>query len=109
MKTSSHIVMLLALVLTQNTGAIQVAGEPPSASFSQAVSGEREGSIGEIDLDGKNMIVDGISYSFSMATTAVHGTSLLAIRKNDRIRFKAINESGKERIIEIWLMPAAQH
>lgn len=108
MKISTHIAMLLALVVAQTAGAIQVAGEQSqtAAASSQTVSSEREGFIGKIDLNGKIIVVDGVSYSFSIAALSVHGTSLLALKKNDRIRFKALSESGKERIVEIWLLSA---
>lgn len=111
MKISTHIAMLLALVATQNADAIQVAGEQSNAAVSlpQAVNNERKGSIGKIDLDSRIMVVDGLSYFFSIASLSVHGTSLLALKRNDRIRFKVLNESGKERIIEIWLISTAQH
>jgi hypothetical protein len=112
MKTSTYIAMLLALVVTQNASAIRVAGEQDqtaAAPSSQAASFEREGAIGKIDLNDRIMVVNGVRYSFSIAALTVHGTSLLALKKNDRIRFKALNESGKERIIEIWLIPMAQH
>lgn len=98
--------MLLALVTIQNAGAIQVIGERSQAMepSAQTVSGEREGTIGKIDLDGKVIVVDGMNYAFSISTLSVDGTSLLSLRKNDRIRFKVVNESGKERITKIWLI-----
>ncbi len=111
MKISTHIAILLTLVMTQNAGAIQVAEEQgkTAASPSQTASSEREGFIGKIGLGGNTMVVDGRSYSFSLATTSVHGTRLLALRKNDRIRFKTLTQSGTEQIVEIWLISAAQH
>lgn len=108
MKISTYIVMLFALVMTQNAGAIQVTGEQEkaSAAASQTASSERAGSIEKIDLGGRIMVVDGVSYLFSASTASVHGASSLALKKNDRIRFKVLNESGSERIIEIWLISA---
>lgn len=99
--------MLLALALTQNASAIQVVGEQGNAASPslQAASVKREGVIQKIDLGSKTMVVDGVSYGFSIATTIVHDSRLLALRKNDRIRFKLLNDSGKERITEIWLIP----
>ena len=77
MKTSTYVAMLLALVVTQNAGAIQVAGEQSStaAASSQTVSNEREGFIGKIDLGSNTMVVGGMSYSFSITTLSVHGTA----------------------------------
>ena len=111
MKISIHIAMLLALVATQNAGAIQVVEEQSKApvSPSQTASNEREGTIDKIDLGSRVMIVDGVRYFFSATTTSVHGASPLALKKTNRIRFKVLNESGAERIAEIWLIPVAQH
>lgn len=111
MKISTHIAMLLTLVAMQNAAAIQLAGEPnkTAATPFQSVSAEREGTIEKIDPNGKTMVVDGMSYSFSSSTTAVHGSSLQALKKNSRIRFKALNEYGKERITEIWLISPLPH
>lgn len=111
MKISTHIAVLLALVTVQNAAAIQVMGEQSqaAASSSQSASNGREGAIEKIDLGGRIMVVGGVRYLFSAATTPVHGASPLALKKNDRIRFKVLNESGTERIIEIWLISAAQH
>lgn len=110
MKISTHIAVLLALMATQNAGAIQVVGEQGKVpvSPSQTASNEREGIIEKIDLGGRIMVVDGVRYFFSATTTSVHGTSPLALKKNDHIRFKVLNEPGAERIAEIWLMPVAQ-
>lgn len=111
MKISTYSAMLLVLVTAQNAGAIQVIGEQSQAveSSAQTVSNEREGTIGRIDLDGKVIVVDGMNYVFSISTISVDGTSLLALRKNDRIRFKVVNESGKERITKIWLISPPRH
>ena len=111
MKISTHVAMLLALVMAQNAAAIQVVGEQgqAAAGSSQTASNEREGAIDKIDLSGRIMVVGGVRYLFSAATTPVHGASPLALGKNDRIRFKVLNESGMERIIEIWLITAAKH
>lgn len=110
MKISTHVVMFLALIVTHNAGAIQVVGEQgkSATSSSQTASNEREGSIERIDLGGRIMVVDGVRYFFSASTTSIHGASPLALGKNDRIRFKVLNESGMERIIEIWLISAGQ-
>lgn len=110
MKISTLGAMLLALIMAQNAAAIQVVGEQSQAAApSQAASSEREGAIEKIDLGGRIMVVGGVRYSFSASSTPVHGASPLALRKNDRIRFKVLNESGKERIMEIWLTSAAPH
>ena len=110
MKISTLGAMLLALIMAQNAAAIQVVGEQSqAAASSQAASSEREGAIEKIDLGGRIMVVGGVRYSFSASTTPVHGASPLALRKNDRIRFKVLNKSGKERIMEIWLTSAAPH
>jgi hypothetical protein len=111
MKISTHVAMLLALVMAQNAAAIQVVGEQSQAAAppSQTASNEREGAIDKIDLSGRIMVVGGVRYLFSAVTTPVHGASPLALGKDDRIRFKVLNESGTERIIEIWLITAAKH
>jgi hypothetical protein len=111
MKISTHVAMLLALVMAQNAAAIQVVGEQSQAAApsSQTAGNEREGAIDKIDLSGRIMVVGGVRYLFSAATTPVHGASPLALGKNDRVRFKVLNESGTERIIEIWLITAAKH
>lgn len=111
MKISTHVAMLLALVMAQNAAAIQVVGEQSQAAApsSQTASNEREGAIDKIDLSGRIMVVGGVRYLFSAATIPIHGASPLALGKNDRIRFKVLNESGTERIIEIWLITEAKH
>lgn len=111
MKISTLGAMLLALIMAQNASAIQVVGEQSQAAAPslQTASSEREGAIEKIDLGGRVMVVGGVRYLFSATATPVHGASPLALRKNDRIRFKVLNESGKERIMEIWLTSAAPH
>lgn len=111
MKTLARTIIVLALLLTQNAEAIRLVGEQSeaAATSSQTTSYEREGRIERIDTVSRHMVIGGMSYIISANTASVHGASLLSLKKNDRIRFKVLNESGTERIIEIWLISAAQH
>lgn len=110
MKISTHIAMLFVMAVAQNAAAIQVIGEQSQAAASppQSANNEREGAIEKIDLGDRIMVVGGVRYLFFAATTPIHGASPLALKKNDRIRFKVLNESGMERIMEIWLSSPAQ-